>query len=293
MSKVFVKLKNVDIATETFGSTHNKAIILIAGAMAPAIFYPTDFCKRLAKSGFFVIRFDNRDIGSSTHFPPARSDSERPPYSIYDMVADVKDVLDYYKAKTAVIVGHSLGGSIAQLFAIKHPEMVSHLFLLSSPILATGKNKYTKTDPQITDKMWQVLMSNQMFPDYERGKNEFMRAWQYLNGKFPVDEKMAEEYNKRLYETETIEPAYNHTKIQQDLPDIWEDLAKLPAPIHFIYGSEDNLAANWVNTKILAKSLPNADFTLLDGAGHMYFTKSIWQKVLDIIFKPGAILQHR
>lgn len=285
MTKVFVKLKNISIATETFGSPTNEAIILIAGAMAPAVFYPADFCKRLASSGFFVIRFDNRDIGDSTHFPSARSDDEQPPYSIYDMVADVKGVLDYYEVKTVVIVGHSLGGSIAQLFAIKHPKMVSQLFLLSNPILATSKNKYTETDPQTMDEMWQVLMSNQMFPDYERGKNEFMRAWQYLNGKFPVDEKMAEAYNKRLYETEIIEPAYNHTKIQLNLPDIWGDLVKLPVLIHFVYGSEDYLAASWGNTEILAESLPNADFVLLDGVGHMYFDMSIWQKMLDIILE--------
>jgi len=285
MSKTIVKLKNVDIATETFGLPTDKAIILIAGAMAPAVFYPTDFCESLADSGFFVLRFDNRDTGSSTHFSSARGDDEQPPYTIYDMVADVKGVLDYYKVNKAVIVGHSLGGSIAQLFAIQYPKTVSQLFLLSSPILATGNNKYTETDSHIMNEMWQVLMSNQMFTDYERGKNEFMRVWQYLNGTFPVDENMAEEYNKRLYETKTIEPAYNHTKIQQNVPDIWSDLAKLPVPIHFVYGSKDYLAANSVNTEMLAKSLPNADFVLLDGVGHMYFDKSIWQNILDILLE--------
>jgi pimeloyl-ACP methyl ester carboxylesterase len=202
------------------------------------------------------------------------------------MVGDVKGILDAYNADRAFIVGHSLGGTIAALFALRYPQMVESLFLMSSPIIAFGGNVYQETDPTIMGAMWEVLMSNKMYPDYERGKDEFFRAWRFLNGKRNLDETMAAEYTKRLYETETIEPAYNHTKVQSGIRDVYDELKALPCPIHFVYGNEDYLAASSANTKTLADSLPNADFTCLSGAGHMYFDRDIWDSVLNLITLP-------
>jgi len=75
--------------------------------MAPAVFYPADFCEKLAGLGCQVIRFDNRDIGHSTHFPPAKNDDEKPSSSISDMVEDVDGILIYYGIEKAIVVGHS------------------------------------------------------------------------------------------------------------------------------------------------------------------------------------------
>ena len=88
-----IHVNNIDIWTEIYGNENSSSIILIAGAMAPAVFYPTVFCEKLAGAGFRVIRFDNRDIGFSTHFPSAKNADDAPPYSIYDMVEDVNGVL--------------------------------------------------------------------------------------------------------------------------------------------------------------------------------------------------------
>jgi len=278
-----IHANNIDIWTEIYGNADSKAIILIAGAMAPAVFYPADFCEKLAGLGCQVIRFDNRDIGYSTHFSPAKNDDDKLPYSIYDMVKDVNSVLAHYGIEKAIVIGHSLGGSIAQLFAVQYPQKTEQLFLLSSPIIAFGNNEYKQTPQYISEPMWEVLMSNKMYQDYKRGKNEFFKAWKYLNGSRPFNDDLADEYTKRLYETETIDVAYNHTKIQNGIPDIFDDLALLPFPLHFIYGECDYLAASPTNIEILANSLPNADFTLLKGAGHMYFDKILWQEIFNVI----------
>jgi pimeloyl-ACP methyl ester carboxylesterase len=286
MKEKSISANGVNIWTQCFGEGNRKTIILIAGAMAPAVFYPTVFCEKLSDAGFRVIRYDNRDIGHSTHFTPARDNNEAAPYSIDDMAEDVKSVFDAYNADRSVIVGHSLGGTIATLFALSNPQTVESLFLLSSPIIAVGSNVYQKTDPAIMGAMWEVLMSNKMYPDFERGKDEFFRAWRFLNGKRPLNEDMAVEYTKRLYATETIEPAYNHTKVQGGIRDVYDELKALPCPIHFIYGEDDYLAASATNTKILADSLANADFTLLSDAGHMYFDIDIWDEILNLITLP-------
>jgi pimeloyl-ACP methyl ester carboxylesterase len=287
-----INANNVEIWTEIYGHENPKAIILIAGAMAPAVFYPADFCKKLTDLGYKIIRFDNRDIGYSSHFLPAKSENETPPYSIADMVEDLNSVLTSYGVEKAILIGHSLGSSIAQLFAIKYPQKTEQLFLLSSPIIAFGNNEYTPTSQCILTSMWKVLMSNRMYQDYDRGKDEFFRVWKYLNGSRPFDIDLAEEYTKRLYETETIDVAYNHVKIQNAIADVYDSLAKLPFPLHFIYGENDYLAASAVNIEILANSLPNADFALLKGAGHMYFNKTLWQEIFDLV-KQGIYFGHR
>ena len=282
---IIININNINIWTEVYGRENNKAIILIAGAMAPAVFFPTDFCMKLADLDYQVIRFDNRDIGYSTHFQPAKNDNDPLPYTVYDMVEDVNQILVFYNIEKAIVVGHSMGGSIAQLFSIKYPQKTEQLFLLSAPIIAFGRNKYNQSPQVILEDMWKVLMSNKMYQNYKKGKDEFLKVWKYLNGKRSFDTYLADEYTKRLYETEVIDVAYNHTKIQNDIPDVFTDLSMLPFRIHFLYGENDHLAANAENTLILANSLPNADFTLLKNAGHMYFNVALWQEIFDVIKK--------
>ena len=199
------------------------------------------------------------------------------------MVEDVHEILKHHNVNKANVVGHSIGCTIAQLFAIKYPKKIETLFLLSSPIIAKGKNTYLETDEKIKQEMWSVLMSNKMFQDYEYGKSEFFRIWKYLNGKWPFDENMAEEYTKRLYETEYIEPAWNHTKVQENIKDIFEEINNLNIKKHFIYGEMDYLASNLENIKILVKSLNNADLKIIPNAGHMFFNKNIWKIISNVI----------
>ncbi|MCL1910803.1 MAG: alpha/beta fold hydrolase [Leptospirales bacterium] len=283
---MLIDINSIKIWVETFGNKKGRPIILIAGAMAPLVFWDKEFCKRLADDGCFVIRFDNRDIGFSTHFEPCRPNSATLlPYTIDNMVEDAAGILDYFKIQKAVIAGHSLGATIAQLFAVKYPHRTEKLFLLASPIIAKGKNQYIETDEQTKRQLWDVLLSNKMYPDYENGKDEFFRVWNYLNGSYELDESMAAEYTKRLYETEHIEPAWNHTKVQENIRDIYDELNALPINIHFIYGETDYLSANLASIQILVNSLQNADLEILSGAGHLFFNCTLWETILKIFVK--------
>ena len=89
-----IKAGSIEICAEAFGNADNIPVLLIAGAMAPAVFWETYFCECLADCGYYVIRFDNRDIGHSTHFPQSVPESGiELPYTIEDMVDDAKAVL--------------------------------------------------------------------------------------------------------------------------------------------------------------------------------------------------------
>ena len=96
-----IKAKSVEIYTENFGNKEDTPVLLIAGAMAPSVFWENYFCKTLADHGYYVIRFDNRDIGKSAHFKQSSPESGiEPPYTIYDMVDDARAVLENYTKKS-------------------------------------------------------------------------------------------------------------------------------------------------------------------------------------------------
>jgi pimeloyl-ACP methyl ester carboxylesterase len=122
-----VRSNGVEIATEAFGDPSAPPVLLIMGAMASMLWWPEEFCRRIAASGRYVIRYDNRDTGVSTKFPPGK-----PPYSMDDMAKDAIAVLDGYGIEKAHVVGMSLGGMIAQILALSAPSRVASLTLLST-----------------------------------------------------------------------------------------------------------------------------------------------------------------
>jgi len=275
---------SVQIHTETFGSTENDPVLLIAGAMAPAVFWETQFCIALAERGYHVIQFDNRDMGGSTHFPQSAPESGiELPYTINDMVADARCVLDTLSGKKGHIIGHSLGGSIAQLFAVTYPEKTASVTAIASPILAKGDIAYVETDPKITEALWAVLMSNPMHQEAQKGVPAFRKIWRVLNGDWPLDENMADAYTRTIYATETIGPAWNHTHVQNGIRDILKDLKMLNVPLLFIQGEKDYLPCDPQNTAILAQHLPDAEFVKIPNGGHMFFNTDIWRMLFELI----------
>src|SRR5690606_7495908 len=133
------------IAWESFGDSNNEAIILIQGTGATLLHYPVEFCEKLSAAGYYVIRFDNSDIGLSTHLdslgqpdwaaigPVIGTCEPAPlPYTLLDMAEDVTGLMDALHIGQAHIAGASMGGAIAQLVAIHFPERVKTLTCLSS-----------------------------------------------------------------------------------------------------------------------------------------------------------------
>lgn len=111
---------------ESFGDPADPALLLISGITAQLTAWPEELCNAFVDRGFFVIRFDNRDCGLSTTFPDDAN------YTLSDMAADGVAVLDFYDVDQAHLYGHSMGGMIAQVFAIEHRERASSLISSAS-----------------------------------------------------------------------------------------------------------------------------------------------------------------
>ena len=125
----------IQIAYDVFGDKSKPAVLLIAGLMAQLPCWNAELCNTLAGRGFSVIRYDNRDVGLSSKIE-GLSASElmelfgkllegkeaQVPYGIEDMAADAAGLLDALGIEKAHIVGHSMGGFIAQTYCLKHPS---------------------------------------------------------------------------------------------------------------------------------------------------------------------------
>src|SRR5271168_3648151 len=153
-----VRANGIDIEYESFGRESDPLILLIMGFGAQLIFWPNSLCEGLAAAGFRVVRFDNRDIGKSTHLVNLPAPDFRAvmtdlaagktidvPYRLEEMAKDAVGLLDALGVERAHIAGSSMGGMIAQVVAINHPERTKSLISMNS---TTGRRDLPPGDPE-------------------------------------------------------------------------------------------------------------------------------------------------
>jgi pimeloyl-ACP methyl ester carboxylesterase len=131
----------IEICYESFGDRDDPAILLVAGFGAQLLAWPPGFVEELVKRGHFVVRFDNRDAGLSTHLHDAptpdpraafKGDVSSASYTLSHMAADVAGLIDALGLQSAHIVGASMGGMIGQTLAIERPDRVLSLTSIMS-----------------------------------------------------------------------------------------------------------------------------------------------------------------
>jgi pimeloyl-ACP methyl ester carboxylesterase len=180
---------------EAFGSPSDPTLLLINGLGSQCINYKSEWCERFAAAGFHVIRFDNRDVGLSTHFTDAPVDEYGAAYRLVDMAADAVAVLDAVGVGRAHAMGLSMGGMIAQNLAIHHRD---RLLTIASVMSRTGEPEYGQSTPEAlaqltappaTDRQSAVarhiagqrIWGSPAFADEERWRHDaeaaFDRSW--------------------------------------------------------------------------------------------------------------------
>ncbi len=160
-----VPANGIELCHDTFGDRAAPPLLLIMGLAAQMIAWDEAFCEQLAARGYFVIRFDNRDIGLSTKFPQygtpdlmallgqaLMGKTIAAPYTLRDMAADAAGLLDALGLERAHVVGASMGGAIGQEMAIHHG---ARLLSLTSIMSSTGDPSL----PQATPEAMAVLLS--------------------------------------------------------------------------------------------------------------------------------------
>lgn len=153
-----VEIGSINLEVEMFGSKENPAVILIAGLGFQLIDWPVSFCETLADAGFYIVRFDNRDVGKSDRLEhlglpdmekviAVRSGGEIPevPYSLFQMAGDVVQLMDALDLEKAHIAGMSMGGMITQLMAIHHSR---RCLSMTSIMSSSGEPSVSVPDPE-------------------------------------------------------------------------------------------------------------------------------------------------
>ncbi|TPK58567.1 alpha/beta hydrolase [Mesorhizobium sp. B2-4-19] len=254
-------IKRPEIKSEAFGDPENPVLLLIMGAMASMLWWPEAFCRELADAGLYVIRYDNRDTGRSTKYPPGK-----PPYTFDDMADDAIGVLDSHGIGKAHVAGMSMGGMIAQLVALKHTFRVASLTVISSSPVGMD----TSHLPQTTDAYIEHSAAGADVDWSDRGQViDFVvkDARAIASTTHAFDEVQMRAFIEKDYDRSGgFLSATNHFSLKGG--DAWKGrLPEMAAPLLVIHGTSDPIFPV-EHGEALAKTVAGAKLLRVAGGGH-------------------------
>lgn len=269
--ELYAPTGQIELCYQTFGSPEDPPLLLVMGLSAPMTWWPVELCEQLARAGFFVVRFDNRDVGRSTklsagvglrHLARAfTTGTGAPPYTLGDMGDDAARLLDHLGLESAHVAGVSMGGMIAQTLALAHPQRVRSL---SSIMSTTGRRTVGWQHPGVLPRLVtprrdtfeayvaQSLAINQLIgsPGYPTPESEYRR--------------LAEETWRR-----GVDPAGSARQTLAILrqPDRTVPLRAARVPTLVVHGLADKMV-HVSGGRATAAAVPGAELLLVDGMGH-------------------------
>ncbi|WP_306368224.1 alpha/beta fold hydrolase [Nocardiopsis sp. CC223A] len=261
------------VCAEAFGSAQDPTVLLIGGAASSMDYWEDGFCARLAAAGRHVVRYDLRDTGRSTAYPAGA-----PGYTRTDLVADALAVLDGLGARTAHLVGISMGADLAQCIALGHPERVVSLTLES----ATPGGPDRPGLPPMEPRLKAVFADQGPGPDWtdRAAAIEAMVEGERVFAGSVFDAERSRATSARVYDRTTDMAAMqtNHWILEEDgSPD--PDPANITVPTLVLHGTEDPLFP-LPHGQALAGAIPGARLVPLPGVGHQYPPEPLWDPVL-------------
>ena len=284
------KANGIDIAYETFGDPGANPMLLIIGLGSQMIVWDDEFCTQLASRGYWVIRFDNRDIGLSTRFDEAgvpnistlmqaqaQGEAAHAPYTLSDMMHDAMGLLDALGIDSVHVVGLSMGGMIGQIMAVEFPERIR---TLTSVMSSTGDPGLPPPKPEALSILFTPLPTERI--DYIES---CVHVWRVLSGpKFPVDETRVRKWAEQSHDR-GLNPAgfaRQHAAIIVS-GSRKEMLRSVTVPTMVLHGDADPLVP--VECGIdTANAIPGAKLVIVKGMGHA-LPKALWPRVINAIVR--------
>jgi pimeloyl-ACP methyl ester carboxylesterase len=278
-----VRVNGIDIAYDTFGHRSDPAVVLVMGLATQRVAWPDELCEELAVAGRFVVRFDNRDVGESTHLheygEPSLVDLilRRPSgYRIDDMADDVIGLIEALDLGAVHLVGASMGGFIAQTAAIRHPERIQTLTLIMT---STGSVRVGRADLRVVLR----LLRRRVAPNREVAIDETVRTFRLIGSRgFPFDEAWLREIAAKSYDR-GYDPAGRLRQLAAVLaqPDRTAQLRRLSVPTLVIHGLDDPLVRP-TGGHAIARAIPRSKFVGFSGMGHD-LPRALWPAIADEI----------
>ena len=288
MDERFADVGNgITLCYETFGDPTAPPVLLVMGLGTQMVAWHTDFCEDLARRGFFVIRFDNRDVGRSTRLDGAHVPTltefalrriQNPAYKLADMALDTVGLMNALELESAHLVGASMGGMIAQTVAARHPTRTRSLTSMMS-------NTGARFSGQPALKTYPVLLGTAP-ADREAFVARGLKTWAMIGSPgFERDEIELRAMIELSFDR-GLSPAGTARQLGAIAAsgDRRRELRAVQAPTLVIHGDADVLVSP-SGGRATTKAINGARLITIPGMGHD-LPRAAWPQIL------GAIAQH-
>ncbi|MDQ2729826.1 MAG: alpha/beta fold hydrolase [Actinomycetota bacterium] len=264
-----VSANGITLCYQASGERGATPLLLIMGLGGQLTAWDDDLVTALASRGFFVVLFDNRDVGRSTWFdetgPPdvfgAFNGGGRAPYLLADMADDAVGLLDSLELPAAHVLGVSMGGMIAQTLAIDHPDRVLSLVSIMS---TTGDSTVGAPHPEAIAALLRPPPT-----DREGAMIGAVEVWKAIGSPgFPFHEDRIRAEAGAAYDR-AFHPAGTGRQLVAILssPDRTNGLRGLSCPSLVVHGDADPLV-DPSGGRATAAAVPGADLMIVAGMGH-------------------------
>jgi pimeloyl-ACP methyl ester carboxylesterase len=273
MTDKYLDANGIKLAYDDFGDTTNPAIVLIMGLGTQMVAWPEEFCQQLADHGYWVIRFDNRDIGLSdkaNHAKPINIAKNivlakfgipfSVPYTLEDMANDVVGLLDALSIPQAHIVGASMGGMIGQLVCIQAPERARSFTSIMS---SSGNRKLPGASADLIKQMVKQTVGEDEAIKQRMKVIRLIGSPDYPLTDEELSQKVLTSYNRSYhpdgYLRQLSAILRNGSRVK--------DLRTITTPTLVIHGRKDPLVplAAGIDT---ARNIKNSKLEIIEGMGH-------------------------
>ena len=271
----------VQLDVEVLGDEGAPAVLLIGGAGWSRDWWDDDLCARLVARGRRVIRYDQRDTGASTSWPPGA-----PGYTGEELVTDVLAVLDAVGVDRAHVVGLSSGGGIVQYLGLEHRDRVASLTLVAtSPVDPTVGDL-----PGPTPAIAAAFAGEGPGPDWsdhDAAVTALVEGERPFAGPGAFDEERIRAIAERVVarSRDLAASTTNPFVVPSGPPGptALRDLAGLPVLV--VHGTDDPLLPV-EHGRALAAAIPGARLLEIEGMGHQLPPEPAWDRFVD------AVLEH-
>jgi pimeloyl-ACP methyl ester carboxylesterase len=281
-------VNGLELEYESFGDPASTPLLLVMGLSYQMIEWDDEVCQLIAGRGFWVTRFDNRDVGLSTKLDHLGTPdlmalamgTAEPLYTLNDMAGDAVGLLDVLGITAAHIVGISMGGMIAQLIAIDHPERV---LTLTSIMSTVGGPKVVQAEPEVA-----AALLVPPGPSREARVENSLAARRLINGAgLPFDEDGARRKAERAVDR-CFHPdgALRQLVAILTAPDRAPALGRLTIPTLVIHGENDPLVPP-DNGRQTEAALHDTRLMMIPHMGHN-LPERVWPQVIDAIVAVAA-----
>ncbi len=265
---------SVQIHYNVFGDASHPTLLMVNGLGSQCINYQDEWCEMFAAEGLQVVRFDNRDVGLSSHLPGVE-------YTLSDMAADAIAVLDAIGVERAHVMGLSMGGMIVQTMAIEHPH---RLLTMTSVMSTTGEPEYRKSTPRAFELLTAPGATSK--EEYLDNAVAGLREW--------GSPEFADEARWRADAERAYDRSFDPAGVGRQYMAVVasgsraEALRHVAAPTLVMHGDRDTLILP-IGGERTAELIPGARYEVIAGMGHDY-PPQMWPRWVELIV--GHIRQH-